>query len=151
MNVLIIRRDKLKVHQDFLYIKLYAKKHKVQSNITVYNDSRQVDSIIEYLRKYGADFDMILLDGDIASSTSHAFNPDMLNFLIGPDAVFIRQYVIIRSTSLYCVDKAKHNHLSAVLDSQSWGLSDYVLAASLQTHGAWHQHQGHMGLVSNHF
>lgn len=131
MKVLIVRREQLRIHQDFLYVKLYAKKHGVDADIKTYTQSRRVDDVIHYLKLHGTEFDMILLDGEIGCTSGKVFNPDLLSFLIGPDAAYMRHLVVIRSNSPYCIEKAHHNQLNAVGDNESWRINEYVFALTM--------------------
>ncbi|MDF1655766.1 MAG: hypothetical protein P1U34_11700 [Coxiellaceae bacterium] len=133
MNILIIRRDKLRIHQDYLYVKLYAKKHGVDAKIKTFNESPNPSLIVNHLRHHGADYDIILLDGDLGCGCDQAFNSDFQKFFTETESAFIRSKIIIRSSSPYCIDCAKKLHLYAIPDQESWQLGEYVYEKSMPT------------------
>ncbi|MDF1796148.1 MAG: hypothetical protein P1U63_06380 [Coxiellaceae bacterium] len=133
MNILIIRREKLRIHQDYLYTKLYAKKHGVDANIKTFTESMCPSLIVNYLHQHGTDFDIILLDGDLGCGCDQVFNADFQKFFTDAESSFVRSKVIIRSSSPYCIDIAKKLHLTAISDQESWQLGEFIYERSMPT------------------
>ncbi|MDF1759759.1 MAG: hypothetical protein P1U40_04395 [Coxiellaceae bacterium] len=133
MNILIIRQDKLRVHQDYLYVKLYAKKHGVNARIKTFNESLHPSLIVNYIQQSGSDYDIILLDGDLGCSCDQPFNSDFQKYFSEAESAFVRSKVIVRSTSPYCIDCAKKLRLNAIADQESWQLAEYIYERSMPT------------------
>ncbi len=126
MKILIIRQDKLRIHQDYLYVKLYAKKNGVDADIKTIKDTLDPAMIVHYISQHGNEFDLILLDGDVGCNCDTVFNTEFRRYFSDPESAFIRPKVIVRSNSPFCVDCARQLHLTAVTDEDSWQLGEYI-------------------------